>query len=268
MFKGGGGVAPKSNHQTIRLDSQEVVIRLKKGSYVVNVVFSLFNTGETTTEWIGFPKWTASRTPSFPTFITFQGWVNGKKIDFNEKWGSAGGNRTKFNMSHKAFSYFASKPMKEEHKWLVSQATFPGHAQTLIRVTYEAPYYGKGHTQASYIYGTGSLWKDNIQKAVFIIDSTEVGGSEAISTYFEPRSWSKSAGHAVKAVARPLLKNLLRYEIRDFEPDPGAYFRIQFKKSNYMRPPANYVRSKNLPRGPVYVRPPLPTEVPRSPGKR
>lgn len=52
----GGGAAPKSSHPSIRMDSEEVTIRLGQDTYTVDAVFHFFNTGATTTEWVGFPK--------------------------------------------------------------------------------------------------------------------------------------------------------------------------------------------------------------------
>jgi len=216
------------------LDSQEVIIRLKTFSYVVDVVFNLFNTGDTTTEWTGFPKWVASRVNLYPTFIKVEGAVNGRQIKFDEEWDLSGSTRLRSGMSHEEFFHLAHRPMKEERQWLVSRVTFPGHAGTTICVTYEAPYsYASRHyREASYIYGTGSLWKDNIGKAVFIVDSTEVGGTEKISTYLEGLA------------PRPISKNVLRYELRDFKPHIEAHFRIGLKELVGRK--ADYVRIKAL----------------------
>ncbi len=53
----GGAVSAKLPHETIRMDSEEVTIRLGRGgSYTVQGVYYMVNTGEETTEWVGFPK--------------------------------------------------------------------------------------------------------------------------------------------------------------------------------------------------------------------
>ncbi len=54
-LQGAGAIATKEPHQTIRMDSMEVTIQLRPNSYVVDSVFKLFNEGEETTEWVGFP---------------------------------------------------------------------------------------------------------------------------------------------------------------------------------------------------------------------
>lgn len=217
-FKGGGVIAPESPHQSIRLDSQEVIIRLGSESYVVDIVFNLFNTGGTTTEWTGFPKWAAPRTDSLPTFMRFEGSVNGRQIPFHEELERTGDKRPHWNMSLADGLGSAERPLKTKRQWLVSKITFPGHPSTTIRVRYEAPYYGSGISIASYLYGTGSLWKGNIGKAVFIVDSTEVRGTRSVSARFEDGS------AYVKSAQRPLSHYVVEYELRDFEPHPEAYF--------------------------------------------
>lgn len=249
MFKGGGVVAPASPHNSIRLDSQEVIIRLKFWTYEVNVEFNLFNEGETSEEWVGFPKWTASRLDSFPTFIRFQGTMNGKKIAFKEEVDQSRRERYQWIMASHEWHRLTNMPMKHERQWLVSRLTFPGRARTKIQVSYEAPYYGKGILQASYLYGTGSLWKGNIGKALFVVDRSEVGDSKQILTHF-PKGFG--------SVPRHISKNILCFEIKDFEPDPEARFRIEFDKPRCFR--SNYVRPKRT-GGPIPVLPPPPVPV-------
>ncbi len=215
----GGVVAPKSPHQSIRMGSEEVIIRLKSYSYVVQAVFNFFNEGETTTEWTGIPKWVASRIPSFPTFIRFKGSVNGKEIVFNGEWDISGGARV-ISKLESVRRKLSKEPMKHKRQWLVSQVTFPGHANTTIRVTYEAPY-SRGGLRASYIYGTGALWKDKIGKAVFVVDSTAVGGKTQVVTNFD-----EDLGYMKRVVRRPISNSVVKYELSDFEPCPEAVFRL------------------------------------------
>ncbi|MEW6533401.1 MAG: hypothetical protein AB1473_21395 [Thermodesulfobacteriota bacterium] len=200
MLIGGGAAAPKSSHVSIRLESQEVTIHLRKDTYTVDAIFQFFNTEETTTEWIGFPKQTATRgvPRSRANFIRFNTWVNGREVGFSEE------------------PDFKSHSGVEQRKWLVHQITFPGHTRTIIRVSYKASYNFFGpRPNAYYIYGTGSYWKDNIGKAVFIIDSSYVGGTKYTDTHFP----SKLGG-------RRISENLVMYEIGDFKPDPEAVLRV------------------------------------------
>jgi len=198
MLTGGGAAAPKSPHQSIRLESQEVTIHLRKSTYTVDAIFQLFNTGETTTEWTGFPKRMETRDVPQPraAFIRFNTWANGRPVEFSEQRESDKGRR-----------------------WLVHQIKYPGHENTTIRVSYEAPYYiGANTRMASYLYGTGSYWKDNIGRAVFIIDSSYVGGTKNTYTDFQ-----------AKVKSRRISENLEMYEIRDFKPVPEEEFSIMVK---------------------------------------
>jgi hypothetical protein len=52
----GGMVAPKAPHETIRMEAEEVTMRLEKDGYTVEAVFVMANSGEAITEWVGFPK--------------------------------------------------------------------------------------------------------------------------------------------------------------------------------------------------------------------
>ncbi len=235
-LKGSGVVAPESPHNNIRMDSEIVIIRLKSDSYMVEAVFNLFNTGATSTEWIGFPHWVASRTGSFPGFIRFKGSVNGKEITFNPETEHTREPPHSSPTSFPEKSVVGPGGMAEMHQWLVGRVTFPGRAETTIAVTYQAPYaagYG-GWYNESYIYGTGHLWKGEIKEAVFVIDSTALGGTEKNSTHFEQRV-------GATPVARPLLKNIVTYHLKDFKPHPEAYFRIQTQMS-----PWDWMKAKVL----------------------
>lgn len=247
IFKGGGVVAPEAPHESIRLDSQEVMIRLKSATYAVDVVFNLFNEGDTARESIGFPKWVASHFDSYPTFLRFEGSINGRRIEFSDEVDQDRRRRFHWIMSSGDWSMWADRPMKEERQWKVSRVTFPGHAQTRIRISYEAQYFTKHVHHAAYVYGTGSLWKGNIGKAVFIVDATGVGGNKSISTFFRKElrlgSGPEPGTEAVQTGPRaiPIGNHALCFEIRDFEPHPDANLSITtkgwlFGKRNYVKP--------------------------------
>jgi ankyrin repeat protein len=194
------------------LDDQEVIIRLKASTYTVDAIFHLYNTAETTTEWIGFPKNATGRQPGpagkISDFIRFKVRVNEKEVPFAEE---------REFVQPLSERIHVGPPRKS--KWLMGQATFPGHAVTTIRVTYES-YYGScglGCEEASYIYGTGGFWKDNIGSAIFIVDSTERGGTDNIRGGF---SQTETKNHLVQQ--RSISKNLVRYEISEFEPHPES----------------------------------------------
>ncbi len=217
----GGGISPKSPHPAIRLDDQEVIVRLKPYTYTVDAIFHLFNTGETSTEWIGFPKNSTGRSPGplgrVDDFIRFEGSVNGQTIAFTEERDLIKGARaTQVGILSRG---------KNHDGWLVGEGAFPGHAKTTIRVRYETRYgnCGMGCSKAVYIYGTGGYWKDRIGKAVFIIDSTQKGGLD--------RADARFSGHETKkyGIRRRLIsKNIAKCEIRNFEPNPHGSMTFTF----------------------------------------
>ncbi|MEW6349383.1 MAG: hypothetical protein AB1646_10000 [Thermodesulfobacteriota bacterium] len=192
----GGTVAARSPHKTIRMEAEEVTIRLGKGTYAVEGVYHMFNSGEATTEWVDFPKGREREMPDgwdYPNFIQFHAWVDGKKVPFT----------------------------KDRREWLAGQVTFPGHATTIIRVVYEVNYpvvavYGGDY--AEYIVGTGSLWKDSIGKALFTVDGSEIGGTEYFDAELKaPRSHKLRSEHVV------------RIEVSDFKPQRDATLFIKIK---------------------------------------
>ena len=118
----GGGISPKSPHPAIRLDDQEVIVRLKPYTYTVDAIFHLFNTGETSTEWIGFPKNSTGRSPGplgrVDDFIRFEGSVNGQTIAFTEERDLIKGARaTQVGILSRG---------KNHDGWLVGEGAFPG----------------------------------------------------------------------------------------------------------------------------------------------
>ena len=220
----GGGVSPKSPHETIRLESQEVIIRLKSSSYTVDAIFHLFNSGDTATEWVGFPKRSAGRPPGplgrLSEFIRFDVSVDGRKIPLIEEPDQkSDALDLPEGLRRQDLPKRIRQQLVEHASWLMGRTQFPASSGMTIRVSYEASYDSCGYDcyLASYIYGTGRHWKDSIGKAVFIIDATEKGGFERATTRFSstnsPRSWIHR---------RLITDNLTRYEIRDFEPEPGG----------------------------------------------
>ncbi|AFM25613.1 hypothetical protein [Desulfomonile tiedjei] len=192
----GGSVAAQSPHKTVRMDAEDVTIRLGRGAYTVNAVYRMVNTGDATSEWVGFPRglererWKGTE---FPEFIQFHVWIDGKKIRFT----------------------------KEGKQWLAARVTFPGNATTIIRVMYEAHYSDrylwKGVRYLDYIVGTGSLWKDSIAKAVFTVDASETGGTKGLYIELNAPQCRKLSSEQV-----------VRFDVEDFKPDPYATLRIEF----------------------------------------
>ncbi|MEW6532822.1 MAG: hypothetical protein AB1473_18475 [Thermodesulfobacteriota bacterium] len=214
----GGAVSPKAQHETIRMDSEQVTIRLKQNSYTVDAVFKFFNSGQTTIEWVGFPKqgniWT-SEFVDVSDFIRFATWIDGRKTDVIEERGQG---RISV-LIERAFQYLLSagglmgvyglgfRPIAE-NRWLVQRVTFPAHTNTTIRTSYEARYVFRGAPSAYYIVGTGRFWKGSIGKAVFLVDATDVGGTGKISV----------EGLEIGPGPRFVSKNVALFEMRNIEP--------------------------------------------------
>lgn len=190
----GGTVATKSPNEFIRMEAEEVTIRLGGRSYLVEGVYHMVNSGETTTEWVGFPKnrHEMHEGISYQDFVQFEVWVDGKSVPFS----------------------------REGRQWRAGQVTFPGHATTIIRVMYEVNYHvsfvADAPSIAEYIVGTGSLWKDNIGKAVFTVDASEIGGTKNFDAQLKiPQSHKLRSEQAV------------RFDATDFKPERDATLRIE-----------------------------------------
>lgn len=225
----GGTASLKSSHPSIRMESEEVIIRLKPYSYTVDAVFHMMNTGDKTTEWVGFPKVGEGTPPSFSgvrDFIRFEGRVDGKKARFFEE-------RETGSLSYffKGLSFLgAGGPptgAAEDFRWMVGKVTFPANTETILSVSYEAHYEAirSGSASAVYIYGTGRHWKGTIGKAVFIVDGTGQGGNLRVEARFSDRDAQK---HSI--AKRIISDNLMRYEVKDLEPIPEGAFSVVIRK--------------------------------------
>ena len=195
---GSGAVAAKTPHQSIRMDSQEVTIRLGKKSYVVEAAFRLFNTGETTTQWIGFPK-----EGEVSDLVRFDAWHDGRYLAVTDEpswiW-----------RKPRCLKGLLSDWWSDE-RWLSQHVKFRGRRQTAIRVSYEADYrHDIGGRSVLYRLGTASDWKDNIARLTFTIDGQAIGGAGHFRVIFVPRQWQALA-----------TENAVRYESTDYKPHTG-----------------------------------------------
>ena len=166
----GGAVSPVSDHASIRMDSEQVIMRLEEDSYSVDAEFILYNTGETVTELVGFPKvnyLTTERHEGPTNYMRFETWVNGEKAEIINSdpdsklmtWGDFLN-----NAKRGALEKGATFPSKAIKFWLVHRVKFPGHAMTKIRTNYQSRYFALfEQVEAIYIVGTGRHWKDRIE---------------------------------------------------------------------------------------------------------
>jgi hypothetical protein len=220
LFVEGGGVSPKSEHETVRMDSEQVIIRLGQETYTVDAVFHLFNTGETVTEWVGFPKRRIKLIvggSAQPDFVRFDTWVDGRHVEVTE-----------LPDPHADVSFWEERvaPLYDRllpsvyrftrrgymrNGWMAQRVTFPRHARTSIRTIYEAEYPYRGPRRAVYIFGTGRYWKGGIGEATFVIDCTGVGGTSKVDVDFPVAPGPKT-----------LSGNVIAFDVKKLNPPPDA----------------------------------------------
>jgi ankyrin repeat protein len=270
------------SHKSIRLDSQEVKLKLKKTHYVVYATFHFFNTGKATREWIGFPKRLGAsqllsattkkdlmqrvprlsparlppprdlqsrKPPPGPPGPPPNRWLLLKAAPFTGQYND--------NVSYEDFLRVAPVieqfdmwvdsrkiDISEERGWIVQHVTFSGHEPTTIRVRYQSSYRNPQHPPgiekkklADYFLGTGAYWKGWIPRAVFTVDASELGGTDCLYTRLIGKSDILFGSHLYTMTVLGRLsgpgcevrdhflrtnRNVVRYEIRDFEP--GSWF--------------------------------------------
>jgi hypothetical protein len=185
-----GKVLPLSFQETIRLESQEVTIRLHRGCCRVEASFRLVNTGPTVTQWIGIWKYIKERHILEGQPIAFDGWIDGTKVAFAPA-----------HYAPTESGWVAEIQEYPGPRWMVREVTFPGHAATTIRVRYDIQGLG------SVAYEHSRYWKGNIRKAAFTIDRTN-----------EPRTWRYSIIFPSCPGPRMITDDLEKYELQDSKP--------------------------------------------------
>ncbi len=207
-----GAPAPRSRHTNIRLDYLEGTIRLGKVSFVVDAVFGFYNTGETTSEWVGFPRrGNTCRDGRLlnPTFLRFDTWINGRKVKFLEKRGLLG--RIADSLGEASSSWPKIELWAKNNtfdQWLMKRVTFPAGKRTTLRLCYEDAY---GFGTSVLLMGTGSCWKDSIRYFVFTVDASGIGGTVNLTS-------------VCNVGLSRITADLVRYEVRDYKPELKARF--------------------------------------------
>lgn len=205
----------------ISLESQYVVIRLKKNTYIVVADLQLYNRGPKTRKWVGLTKVGSGPVPWGPRrdycnydFISFTALVNGRKVDFLEDC-------VLVNCAGR--SSHGCPRGTNESRWLVNHLTFPAHSMLSIRLIYEVGY--KRNPSGKKLYfslGIGRLWMGNIGKAVIRIDSSAIDGMGDISCKFP---WFP---HAPKP--KRISENVLEYTMINFAPPDKALLRLHISR--------------------------------------
>jgi hypothetical protein len=213
----GGIISPATQQEKIRMDLMQVNIRMQNGSYVLDAVFHLFNTGETTTEWVGFPKhgWgnfsLSQDDPLIRDFIRFECWVNDLTEVFVEN----------LSFMHDSSHLFQEPPDITATKWMAKKITFPENTVTTIRISFEAPY---NDAKASipqnighFFLGPGQYWKGKIDRAEIVLEKNPDTDNKNSWIVFD---------HIGTTVKRIVTKTEIRSELRELEANSNG--RLEF----------------------------------------
>jgi hypothetical protein len=163
--------------------------------------------------------------------MRFEGSINARKIEFNEEGDRSVSYEKSEDIPREIIARSSQEPYKYLCRWVGSQLTFPGHAETTIHVSYEAQYIGFEHEgEIFFIFGTGFGWKGAIGNAVVILDASEIDRKRRFSTLSTHMSviGEKSAGWV--RTPRSISDRVMQHEFRNFKPKPGAYFKVKLSK--------------------------------------
>jgi hypothetical protein len=157
-----------------------VTFRSKRDSYTVDALYYLFNTGKTTTVAVGVPKYgRPDRGETWPEpivrdFISFDTWVNGRESQFVEVRDFFTG------PSLRPVGGYCHGNELSETRWMTKQVKFPEKSTTAIRIRYEALYHNRNWHSGQFLDSgyyhdsVGRYWKDKIERAFFVTDTTDI----------------------------------------------------------------------------------------------
>jgi hypothetical protein len=179
-------------HPSIRLDSEETVISLAPRTYVIDAISRFFNSGDSVSQWVGFPKPVSGPVEGDPAFcfISFEAWVDDRKLTTAEDEHL----QDTFSEKCRASAPGTSSP---NSGFLAANITFPGHAETMIRVRYRAPYTRSAGANLMFYAIYGERWEGKMRKAIVVIDSSRVGGNKKLSTSLWPSRQPNSIGETL-----------------------------------------------------------------------
>jgi len=175
-----GTPEPAFPSKTIRMDAQEVTMRLGKESYTVDAFFRFFNTEETATQWVGFPvrgNVCIRNRLHAPAFIRLNCWMGDRKLALTESGDLIRDTRNLLYTLY--YSRSRPAPCDETHyRWLGTYVTFPGRSHATLHLSYEADYIHGGEmppvAKAIYILGTASRWTGSIGQFTLTVDRSRV----------------------------------------------------------------------------------------------
>lgn len=159
FYLAGGQLVPSEEGEVnVEMSSEIINIVLGEDYYQVTVDFSFFNPNEDTTLEVGFPFFEGGIQGS-GVIYDFKCWTNDVEIDFSNKliektWAQSTG-------LEKAYTRIVNFPKNETVKTTITYKSKYGSSAPSAKV-------------ASYLYGTGSSWKNNIGKITLRIQDNEL----------------------------------------------------------------------------------------------
>jgi len=221
----GGSATPYlGTSSKLRMDSETVSIFLGDKSYIVDATFYFYNSGETVSINVGFPKrgegYLDDRFQHADNFIKFEAWVNSSKVDVAEMPGKSsieGAESTVPKILESIRSHSSDTSLfARDYRWMVKEVIFPAKKKITTRVRYEAAYQDFGNCYgARYIYGTGTYWNGNIGNSKFKINCDVSQGDNMCWDQIQ----DKSKGKKYKVNRKKINKNIVQYEILNYKPD-------------------------------------------------
>ncbi len=163
----------------ISFDTATIKIALGIDIYSVDATFEYFNHGKTVTTTLGIPKFGYGYYNDFKGVSDFNSidlWINDDKSELRDTSGTIKiplgmvDNESEVISRLREGKSIDPSIKLEETRWLTTTAKFESNQRTVIKLNYTAPYGNYGELE--FLYGTGSLFKNNISEVKFIIKSS------------------------------------------------------------------------------------------------
>ena len=156
----GGNIIPSQEGEiAIEMQQEVIYITFNPEYYEVSVEFDFFNLGETITLLVGFPYFEVG-IDGHGLIYDFKCWTNNKETNFSDK---------PIDTSWKQNRELNKDKLKNAY---TRKITFEKNSVTKTKISYKSDYGSSSSSLvASYLYGTGSSWKNPIQKITLILEN-------------------------------------------------------------------------------------------------
>ncbi|MBD3398698.1 hypothetical protein GF413_06555 [Candidatus Micrarchaeota archaeon] len=225
---GRGAITPLFSNKEISLSFLKVDIKLQTTKYIVSCVLHLNNPGNGTKLIVGFPLWYASQNKTYSKFVRNKIHINGQRITFEETSRPMRSGNFLPCVDYLGGLYFGPRYFIREMRWYASYATFPGGQKTIITDDFELPYVSKDCFELYFLYGFSGLWSKKVERIIFTIDCSNIGGSANISTHFDTFKTGESPPetNSLNTLRMKTYKDLISFEIYDLSTSPADHLRI------------------------------------------